>query len=289
MANTTSSTQANHDEIKTMKLYTHVERIKTELFSRGMLEGDSIDPIALSEIDSMHYMGNNAIKDAIDDMKLDASSKVLDVGSGFGGPARILSVLSKCSTVALEIQPDIHELAEELTKRCQLSNLVKHSLGNILDCELENLGDGPGSFDGIVSFLVFLHIPDKKSLLDICSKMLKSGGSIFVEDFYCRSPFSDIEVDSLQNDVFCKDVPTREEYISYTEAAGFRGVKFIEKSNEWKGYVTERLEKFKENKARFIELHGEPTYQSLLHFYSAVAALFVGGNLGGVCLIAKKI
>ncbi len=283
-----SSSQSNDGEIKTMKLYTHVERIKTELSSRGILEGDSIDPIALSEIDSMHYMGNNAIRDAIDVMKLDCSCKVLDVGSGFGGPARILSVLSKCSTVALEIQPDIHELADELTKRCQLSHLVTHSMGNILDCELENLGDGPGSFDGIVSFLVFLHIPDKKGLLEVCSKMLKSGGSIFVEDFYCVSPFSDAEIDSLQRDVFCQGLPTREEYIAHTEAAGFCNVQFIEKTTEWKRYVTERLDNFKANNERFISVHGEPTYEGLLHFYSAVAGLFVGGNLGGVCLIAKK-
>ena len=77
--------------IKTMKLYTHVERIKNELTDRGMLQSEYIDPMTLNEIDSMHYMGNTAVEDAISTMKLDPSSRVLDIGSGFGGTARFIS------------------------------------------------------------------------------------------------------------------------------------------------------------------------------------------------------
>lgn len=107
------------DAIKTMKLYTHVDRIKTELISRNMTS--PIDPIALSEIDSMHYLGNTAIQAAVDILSLDSSSRVLDVGSGFGGVSRMLSNLSGCQVTALELQQDIHELGQDLTKRCNIS------------------------------------------------------------------------------------------------------------------------------------------------------------------------
>ena len=272
--------------IKTMKLYTHVERIQREVKSR--FGDESIDPVALSEVDCMHYEGNDAIEDVIKAIKLDSSSKVLDVGSGFGGVARVLSAFSKCKTLAMELQPDIHLCAEDLTKRCNLSNLVKHAEGDILNYDLGKLGDGPSTFDGLVSFLVFLHIPDKMSLLNNCAKMLKEGGTIFVEDYYCRSSFTDAEVQSLSTDVFCKDLPSQEEYIAALKSAGFDDIQFIDKTNEWSSFVNGRLEKFEGNKESFVSSHGEPTYGSLHYFYKSVVNLFAGGNLGGVRIIASK-
>ena len=297
--------------IKTMKLYTHVERskslhiiddcipnvscsktiifaVKTELTARGMLRSDSIDPIALSEIDSMHYEGNNAIEDAVAAMKLTSSSTVLDIGAGFGGISRVLSSISKCNSTEFELQPDISEMAEYLTNKCNLDNLVKHELGDIITIDLDKLGSGKSSYDGIVSFLVFLHIPDKSSLLKNCAAMLKSGGTIFIEDYYCKSPFSDSEIKSLAEDVYSKDLPTKEEYISHLKACGFDNIQFIDKTSEWTAYVNERVGAFIANRQHFENLHGEACYLGLLHFYEAVAKLFNGHNLGGVRIIAEK-
>jgi len=275
------------DGIKTMKLYTHVERIQREVESRFKSES-IIDPIALSQIDCMNYEGNDAIQDVIQSIQLNSSSKVLDVGSGFGGVARVLSALSECTTVAMELQSDIHQCAEDLTRRCNLSELVKHVQGDILNYDLNKLGDGPSSFDGLVSFLVFLHIPDKVSLLNNCANMLKAGGTIFVEDYYRRSSFTDDELKSLSTDVFCQDLPTQEEYIAALESAGFDNIQFIDKTEEWTSFVAGRLEKFEGNKESFISFHGEPTYTSLHDFYKAVSTLFAGGNLGGVRIVASK-
>ena len=277
------------DGIKTMKLYTHVERIQREVKSRFESESKIIEPIALSELDCMHYEGNDAIEDVIQAIQLNSSSKVLDVGSGFGGVARVLSTISNCTTVAMELQSDIHQCAEDLTKRCNLSELVKHVEGDILNYNLNKLGDGPSTlFDGLVSFLVFLHIPDKVSLLTNCANMLKTGGTIFVEDYYRRSSFSDAELKSLSTDVFCQDLPSKDEYIAALESAGFDNIQFIDKTAGWKTFVTGRLEKFEGNKESFISSHGEPTYTSLHYFYKSVVTLFSGGNLGGVRIIALK-
>lgn len=190
--------------------------------------------------------------------------------------------------VAMELQSDIHLCAEDLTKRCNLSDLVKHVHGDMLNCDLNKLGDGPSTFDGLISFLVFLHIPDKLSLLNNCATMLKAGGTLFVEDYYCRSSFTDTELESLSTDVFCNDLPTQEEYIATLESAGFQDIQFIDKTSEWTAFVSARLEKFEGNKDTFISSHGEPTYTSLHYFYKSVVNLFKGGNLGGVRIIASK-
>lgn len=254
-----------------------------------MLQSDSIDPIALSEIDSMHYEGNNAIDDAIITMKLTSSSTVLDVGSGFGGISRVICTKSHCKVTAFELQLDISEMGEYLTNKCKLESLVKHVTGDILNCNLDKLGNGKSSYDGIVSVLVFLHIPDKAPLLTNCAAMLKSGGTIFIEDYYCISKFTESEAKSLADDVFSKDLPTKEEYISHLEESGFHNIQFIDKTSKWRTYVIDRVAAFIANRSNFEKIHGELTYLGLLHFYEAVMKLFNGKNLGGVRIIAEKM
>ena len=276
-------------DIKTMKLYNHVERIKNELAARDMLQSEYIDPIELSAIDSMHYEGNNAIEDAVAAMELNSSSIVLDIGSGFGGISRVLCSKSKCKATALELQKDISDMAKYLTKKCKLHNHISHEVGDILSYNLDELGSGKESYEGIVSFLVFLHIPDKASLLKNCADMLKAGGSIFIEDYYCISTFTESEVKTLAEDVYSKDLPTKEEYISALEESGFHKLQFIDKTNDWTAYVNERVEAFINNRHNYEKIHGEATYLSLLHFYTSVSKLFNGQNLGGVRIIAEKV
>ena len=275
-------------EIKTMKLYTNIDRIKNELEQRGLLENEYIDPIELSEIDSMHYMGQSVMDDIISTMSLTPNTNVLDVGSGFGGTARSLSTVSRCQVTALELQEDIHDIAEFLTKKCKLDDHVKHVTGDILDLDLDEIGGGTNSYDGLVSLLVFLHIKDKLTLLQRCASMLKPGGTIFIEDYYRRSPFTDEENKRLTKDVFAFNLLTQEEYVSHLEAAGFTNIQFIDKSDDWTYFVHEQLFKFMYNQVYFEEVHDKPTYNSLLHFYNSVALLFSGKNLGGVRIIAQK-
>lgn len=93
---------------------------------------------------------------------------------------------------------------------------------------------------------------------------------------------------SLAENVYAFNLPTQEEYISQLEASGFHSIQFIDKSLEWTTYVNERVTSFVSDRKRFEDVHGEPTYLSLLHFYEAVAHLFSATNLGGVRIIAKK-
>lgn len=296
--------------IKTMKLYSDVDRIDNELRALGISDSANIDSMQLSRFDSMHYGGNGAVSECVnwfcsmcDNSESEEKNvlRVLDVGSGFGGPARLM-VHSPCNdvkVVAVEMQEDIHQKASELTKRCQLDDTVTHFLGDLLEVDLDTVNGGTGSFDAVVSWLTFLHIPDKRRLLSICSQMLKypSKGKnelcsvrpcMYVEDYYMREPFTSSEIESLEKDVYCNNLPTKEEYIKAIESSGFEEIVWEDKTADWTKFVQERLSSFRADKKRFVDIHGEATYERLLHFYNSTVALFEGGHLGGVRLRAKK-
>lgn len=288
---TFTSSDSNKDEenIKTMQLYTDIERIDNELRARGIEDGSDVEPHVLSQIDSMHYEGDDAILAAIQALGLSSSSRVLDIGSGFGGPARVLAAEAKCTVVAMELQGDIHDKASELTHRCQLDGLVRHAHGDILQYDTSAIGSGPGTFDAVVSWLVFLHIPDKKALFSKCCEMLKSdGGKIFADDFFMLNPFTKEQERSLKEDVYCADLPTRDQYIKQLEDCGFHNIRFEDRTDAWTKYVNDRVKEFVSARERFESIHGRPTYDHLLDFYAAVTNIFNSGNLGGVRIYAEK-
>ena len=67
---------------------------------------------------------------------LSSSHKILDVGSGLGGPARHLAHTTNCSVTCLELQEDLHSEGQDLTRRCNLQEKVTHISGDFLKMDL---------------------------------------------------------------------------------------------------------------------------------------------------------
>ena len=107
------------DAIKTMKLYSSFERVDNELRELGIADGAKLDAATLFPFDSLHYEGTDACDAAIAALR-DETRVVLDIGSGVGGPARYLAARAGWRVAALELQPDAHAKARELTARCGL-------------------------------------------------------------------------------------------------------------------------------------------------------------------------
>ena len=83
---------SDHMTIGSMPLYTNLDRIERGLAALGIGPGDAIRPEQLFAIDQWHYHGIDAIRAAAVALGLGPTSRVLDVGSGIGGPARYLGM-----------------------------------------------------------------------------------------------------------------------------------------------------------------------------------------------------
>ncbi len=101
--------------IRSVPLYTHLERIERGLAALGIGPSDPILPEQLFHLDQWHYHGIEAIHAAAEQLGLGPASRVLDVGSGLGGPARYLAHMTGCHVTALELQPELHSIAADLT------------------------------------------------------------------------------------------------------------------------------------------------------------------------------
>lgn len=284
-----------------MKLYSNVERVWNEVNQLQLeTQHETLSAEKLNKFDMYNYLAHSSLDTFISKCGITSESSVLDVGSGIGGPARYIADKTGATVIGVDIQKDCVDAANELTLRCgALSENVEFLVGDFCDGSdpsislLNNKRKKRGQsckFDILTSYLVFLHIPLSKrpTLFSSCFSSLCAGGVMQIEDYVKVNPFSFAERQSLLRDVYCPDLPTKEQYRAALEEAGFVEVEFQSMTSPWNDFVHLRLEEYKKQRERHVHVHGEATVKALTHFYQKVADLFAGENLGGVRILARR-
>jgi len=272
-----------NSDIKSMKLYRHADRVLTELQYLGKSEQGPLSADELTPFDQLHYHGTESVDHAVRVTGITASSSVLEVGSGLGGPARHIAATVGAKVTALELQNDQNELASHLSARCDLAENVAHVCGDFLTHEWSTQ-----HFDVIVSWLALYHIPERNVLLERCYGLLQKGGYFFAEDLYARKEFTNSERSELATELFANCLPDYDTYLQDLKTAGFELVSCEEMSDDWTAFTRERLAAYRVQKARHTDVHGEAVFTAMEHFYDVVVRHFTGGKLGGIRIVAHK-
>uniref|UniRef100_M4BN14 Methyltransferase domain-containing protein n=1 Tax=Hyaloperonospora arabidopsidis (strain Emoy2) TaxID=559515 RepID=M4BN14_HYAAE len=277
---------SKEDEIKTMKLYHHLDRIERQLKQLGYADNDTpVDPELLAKLDSLHFFGDEPICHIVKLLAtMPLEKKVLDIGTGFGGTARLLAHRSGCKVDALELQPDLSEAGKELTRRCGLDNQVTHLSGDFLELPVQH-----NEYDIVVGLLCFLHIGHWRQLFTRCFDSLKPGGVLYVDDFFLLGDkLTEEDQRTLKQDIYCTTLLRKEEITAFLMMCGFETPEFKDATTKWKPYVMDRARQYHATLDTHIARDGEAAARGLAHFYSCVAQLFRAGNVGGYTLIVRK-
>ena len=274
----------NSLNIKSMKLYNNVDRIFNELREIGKSTSSTLLVEDLTKFDQLHYHGTDAIDIFIEKLEINEKTKILDVGSGIGGPARYLADKTGAEITAIELQSDQNNLAKDLTKKCGLSNKVNHICGDILDYDFKNQ-----TFDAVVSWLTLYHIANHEILLKKLFDLLNPNGFFYTEDITSRINLSDADRKEIKKEIYGIHLPYFDNYISNLEQNGFKLIFSEDMSSSWTDFTKERIKKYNSEKERNIRVHGKEVYDSLNLFYNFVGQYFSNGKLGGIRVIAKKI
>ena len=271
-------------DIKSIKLYTHVQRIYRELGELGKTTQDPLSVDELSAFDQLHYHGTDALDVAMALLGADTGQRWLEIGSGLGGPARYIAAYGGVHVTALELQREQHEVARALTGRCGLEDRVEHVCGDFMQFDRP-----PGSFDAIVSWLALYHIPQRARLLEKCHRLLKPFGRFYTEDLTARGDIDEVQRALLERDLYAITLPQITEYRRDLENAGFEVELCQSMSSDWAEFVRVRQARFRSDRARHLRVHGEAVVNALSEYYAAVNRHFQSGKLGGLRLCASKL
>jgi SAM-dependent methyltransferase len=138
---------------------------------------ESLTAADLAAVDEFHVGGLEATQELAKNMELRAGMRLLDVGSGIGGPARYFAGEHGCKVTGVDLTEEFVLVAESLTRRTKLDGLAEFRQGSALQLPFE-----AGTFDGAYMIHVGMNIADKGGIFREVRRVLKPAGLFTVFD-----------------------------------------------------------------------------------------------------------
>jgi ubiquinone/menaquinone biosynthesis C-methylase UbiE len=131
----------------------------------------------LAPVDEFHMRGRAATVELTGALGLTAGMRVLDVGSGIGGPSRYVAATYGCQVVGIDLTEEYCRVAGMLSERVGLSDRVEYRPGNALAMPFAD-----EAFDAAYTQHAAMNIEDKARLYAEVSRVLKPGARFGVYD-----------------------------------------------------------------------------------------------------------
>ncbi len=151
----------------------HLSEALLEAVATLGLDLQSATPEAMAPLDQFHGGAHEATRALARHAGIQAGMRVLDVGGGFGGPARMLAVEYGAQVTVLDFTADYLHAGAMLTERMGLSQQVTFHHGNALDVPFPD-----GSFDVVWTQNSGMQIADKARLYRGYFRVLRAGGRL---------------------------------------------------------------------------------------------------------------
>lgn len=131
----------------------------------------------LAAVDEFHVGGLESTQELAKHMELRAGMRLLDVGSGIGGPARYFAGEHGCQVTGVDLTEEFVRVAESLTRRTKLDGLAEFRQASALALPFE-----PKTFDGAYMIHVGMNLADKGGIFREVRRVLKPGGRFTIFD-----------------------------------------------------------------------------------------------------------
>ena len=148
------------------------ERLLDAVVASG-LDLRTATPEALAPLDQFHGGGKEATRALAGQAEVTAGMRVLDVGGGLGGPARMLAVEYGAQVTILDLTADYVRAGAVLTVCMRLTEQVRFCCGHAL-----NLPFPDGSFDIVWTQNSGMQIADKGRLYHEFFRVLRPAGRL---------------------------------------------------------------------------------------------------------------
>ena len=244
----------------------------------------SILTVELLQHHDQDHFGGLAATDALAlHAKINESTHVLDLCCGLGGPARYLAYHYGCRVTGVDMNTDRLAGAVRLTERTKLQDRVLFHHANALQTGLAD-----ETFDVIVSQEAFCHIPNKKTLITECVRLLRPGGRIVYTDILARSSMTNEIRSRLETEMVFSELSTLEQYCHLLEEKGCQVIEVEDLSDNWAQILIERLAMYRSLKEQTVSSFDLAHFQKWDRTYSFFVGLYRSGELGGGRFVAHK-
>ena len=149
------------------------EAVLNALASAGV-DLDQLGPADLYPVDHLHAGGAVATQHVLDRLELRPGVRLLDVGSGLGGPARMAASIG-ATVSGVDLTPEFVEAATDLTARVGADDLATFRVSSG-----DSLPFAERSFDAAMMVHVGMNVPDKAAVFREVHRVLAPGARFAV-------------------------------------------------------------------------------------------------------------
>lgn len=166
-----------------------IETQVAQYYTRGKLEdailqaitrsGKDVNSLGFADLATMDefHVGGLATKAVAAQMKLQPGLRLLDVGSGIGGPARYFAAEHNCSISGIDLTEEFVQVATSLTRIVKLEGLASFQQASALAIPFPD-----ATFDRAYMMHVGMNIADKAGVFREVRRVLKNDGIFAVFD-----------------------------------------------------------------------------------------------------------
>lgn len=200
----------------------------------------------LSPVAEFHIGGQAATLELAQLAGMGAGMRVLDVGSGLGGPARTLAQHYGCKITGLDLTEEFCQVATMLTKLCGMQEDVLFKHGNALAMPF-----GDSAFDLVWTQQAGMNIEDKLRLYQEAHRVLAAGGRLVFQEVL-RGPVTPLHLPvPWARDADLSFLLPPDEIRDYLVKAGFREM-------VWRDVTAQYLDEYRKVAARTASPAGAP-------------------------------
>lgn len=172
---------------------------------------------ALAAVDEFHVGGRSATEHLGEQLGLSGGERIIDLGSGLGGPARFFANEFGADVTGIDLTPEYVDVATWLTQVTEQTSSVRFQAGSVTDLPAELTG-----FDAATMIHVGMNLPDKHALATAAAGALRSGGRFGIYDIMATSLPAAHELPvPWASEAESSHVATPDDYVAALEGAGF--------------------------------------------------------------------
>ena len=209
--------------------------------------------------EEIHIGGTRATRELAAMAGIGKDTRVLDICSALGGPARHLAEEFGCRVTGIDATQEMVEEAKRRTAAAGLNDRVNFRLGNALDLPFRI-----SSFDTVWGQDAWCYVTDKARLIREASRVTKPGGIIAFTDWIQVGDVPDRELDPLLSFMLFPYLETLGGYTLLLEENGWEMTAVDNLSREFAGQFTRYLEMIRGGlRPEIIRLFGQDFYSTV--------------------------
>ena len=209
------------------------------------------------------------------------TSRVLDIGSGLGGPALHLAGSRGCRITGLDLISTNVDQAKCRAEKRGLQNLADFQVGNATELPFNN-----NSLDVVWGQDAWCHVPDKAKLISECTRVLIPGGTLAFSDWLKTAEMTPEQSKKIHEATASTNMATKAVYCELLYENGLS----VEKHEDISDIF---IEQYKKIIARLEDIEKEISEQFSLKVYQILQKKnvtilhgFEEGLIGGSRIIA---